>query len=831
MDICTRYESTDSKDGIYVLHLDCADLRLCFINEEIVRMHVSFDRTFENASYVMQTEAWEDRCDAVILERSHVKPFLPEIQEEAGILIFTTAKIILKVIKDPLQICLLDKEGNELYSTASGSPFTRTLQGRITAYSKMKEEDCFYGFGEKTGPLNKNKLSMRERATDCMGYDPQKADTLYKHIPFYIRLDRDTKKAVGVFYHNFYESVFNMGGEKSNYWPRYSYWRAEGGDIDCYLFAGGTFASILNDYTYMTGRPVLLPKRALGYQGSSMYYAELAKDSDKAIESFVDTLHKEKFPLDGFHLSSGYTSAGNKRCVFTWNKERFSDPASFFHGMEEKHAQVVPNVKPGVLLCHPRLKEFQQEGAFVKDSKDPSENAVGRWWGGNGVFWDYTSPKGRDAWKKYLKKDILAYGTHSIWNDNCEYDSLLDEDCLCAYEGKQGTIAQLKPVMSNLMCRLASEAIQEEDPSARPYVVCRSGCAGIQKYAQTWCGDNATSWQTLRYNIPTITGMGLSGQPNEGADIGGFAGPAPAEELLVRWVQQGIFQPRFSIHSANSDNTVTDPCMYADSKARILQAIQLRYSLTPYLYSLEYEASQNGAPIMRALVYEFQQDPNVYDESFDYMFGDALLVANVLEPGASERSVYLPMGTNWYDLNDHYKCYAGGQTVTVPVTLDTIPMFLRAGHILAKADNQIMHMSSDHTKQLHLLLAPQDGQKTILYDDDGTSNDYQSGVFRRTVITDEMMNDAVRLHFQPEGTYPDQAETVHVEMIAKNKAPYTVQIEQHPLEHFLNRNEFEAAKEGWYYSMTNRTVEIHYANPAREYTLTVSFAPFDLIGM
>ena len=112
-------------------------------------------------------------------------------------------------------------------------------------------------------------------------------------------------------------------------------------------------------------------------------------------------------------------------------------------------------------------------------------------------------------------------------------------------------------------------------------MVCRSGSAGIQRYAQTWCGDNYTSWKSLKYNIPIITGMGLSGQPNEGADIGGFAGPAPTEELFVRWVQQGIFQARFSIHSASNDNTVTEPWMFRGSADLIRDAILLRYRFTP----------------------------------------------------------------------------------------------------------------------------------------------------------------------------------------------------------------------------------------------------------
>lgn len=194
-----------------------------------------------------------------------------------------------------------------------------------------------------------------------------------------------------------------------------------------------------------------------------------------------------------------------------------------------------------------------------------------------GLFVDYTKESTRLHWKQYIKDALLKYGCRSIWNDNCEYDSLVDKDAKVYFEGKGSTIGTMKPVMSNLMCQLSNEAIEEYDPDCRPFSVCRSGHAGIQRYAQVWAGDNLTCWDTLKYNIATILGMALCGVSNHGCDIGGFFGPAPEGELFVRWVQNGIFQPRFSIHSTNTDNTVTEPWMYSDknstSRTRLTSAI------------------------------------------------------------------------------------------------------------------------------------------------------------------------------------------------------------------------------------------------------------------
>lgn len=830
MQIVKKFESLSKAGKFYIVHTNNADIKIYFLTDEIIRIRASFDKNFKEESYVLSTLGWDDRLDIVSGEyRKKIDPIEPDIKEDEDQILFETEKLKLILDKKSIGFCLYDIEGDLLYSDLNGNPFILDSNNRVNHYSRMEEDECFYGFGEKAGILNKNKTFLRERATDAMGYDADKMDTLYKHIPFYIRMRRASKKAVGLFYHNFYESVFNMGCEKSNYWPRYTYFQADGGDIDLYLIGGNSIKRVVDNYTLLSGRPALLPKRALGYQGSSMYYPELEKDSDDAVLEFIDTIKEEGFPIDGFHLSSGYTSYNNKRCVFTWNLDRFKDPRDYFKKMNDKGAQNVPNVKPGILLMHPKFDEFVEKDVFVKDSEKDTY-AIGSWWGGDGAFWDFTKADARKAWKEYLTENVIDIGTDSIWNDNCEYDSLLDKDTKVDFDGEGGTIGELKPLMSTIMCQIANEAVVEHNENARPYVVCRSGSAGIQKYAQTWCGDNLTNWNSLKYNIPIITGMGLSGQPNEGADIGGFAGPAPSEELFVRWVQNGIFQPRFSIHSASSDNTVTEPWMFKNSTDTIRDAINFRYKLTPYFYSLEYEASRHGSPIMRPLVYEFQNDENTFDESFEFTLGRDILVANVLEENARSIEVYLPKGSTWYDYNDNFKKYEGGQTIVIPVDISTIPMFIRSGAIIPMSGNKLTSMAMDKVEALELLVATGENRSFVLYDDDGVSNDFKKGVFKKTTI--EMSGDEIiKLNFKSEGGYKDSIKTVRTNIIKKEKSPFHVSLAGRKLPHFLNRRKFDASSEGWYYSQTNRSVEIKYDNPESDYELIVSFEMFDLIGM
>lgn len=623
-----------------------------------------------------------------------------------------------------------------------------------------------------------------------------------------------------------------MGREKSNYWKPHSRYRTDGGDIDLFLIAGPSVRQVVERYTDLTGKSAMLPRYALGYLGSSMYYPELDNDCDDAILDFIDTTREEKIPVDGFQLSSGYctveTDKGIKRCVFTWNKKRFKDPREFFAQMEKRGVTVSPNVKPGILLIHPKLDEMKAKGMFIKASGS-DEPGIGTWWGGKGVFADFTNPSTRTYWKEMLKENVLEYGTSSVWNDNCEYDSLVDKDCRCDFEGKGGTIGQLKSVMSNIMCHITDEAIHETFTNTRPYIVCRSGHCGIQRYAQTWAGDNLTCWDSLKYNIATILGMSLSGVANQGCDIGGFYGPSPEAELMVRWIQNGIFQPRFSIHSTNTDNTVTEPWMYGDCTDYIREAIGLRYQLSPYLYSLMERAHETGLPIMEPMCSAFQEDVKCYEEGVDFMLGDSLLVANVVEKGAVSRKVYLPEGETFYDFYTR-AAYEGGRTVELPVDLGSIPLFVRSGAIIPMAEDRLDNLKTQQAEHIRILCAADRDGRFELYEDDGISMDYEKGGCLKTSIT-MTAGERTVLDFHQEGHYETAVKTLYLDMIHREKAPYWVKADGETIPHFLHRRKFEDADCGWYYSQRLKSVQIKYPNPKKDYQVIVSFEQFDLIGM
>ncbi len=829
-----RAISFEKNDRGYLVRGDAADVMLIFLTDDIIRLRTSFDRKFKEESYTLVTTAWPDRMDDLLRdERRRIVPLDVPCEENEKTLTFRTASLKLVMNKSPLSFRLYGADGELIYGDLRERAFEKDHLGRLFHYSKIDfAHDHFYGFGEKTGYLDKKGRRMRMSPKDAIGHDPETGDPMYKHIPFYIRVDDRTRHAVGLFYHNSHDCVFDMGQEISGYWDRYCYYSADGGDIDLFLINGPSVASVIDRYTQLTGRPAMPTKESLGYCASTMYYTELEKDCDQEIYRVIEKHRKENIPIDNFWLASGYSSGeqDNLRYVFNWNRRRFPDPAEFLSKMNGMGINVIPNLKPGILKNHPYLADFEKNDVFIK-TPDGRGDYFGRWWGGEGRFFDFTGEKGRNTWKKFLVENLLKLGVRTVWNDNCEMDGVEDRSAQCDFEGAKGTMAELKIMHSNLMALTGKQALAEVYPGERPYIINRAGFAGIQRYAQVWGGDNLTDWRTVKFNIPTILGMGLSGCANMGCDIGGFAGGAPDAELLLRWIQSGIFQPRFCINSANSDNTVTQPWMYEENNEHVRAAYALRNRMLPYLYSLMYEANQNGLPAMRPLFLEFPDDPACYDDkNFSFLFGRSVLVANVVEPNVKIRTIYLPAGCTWYHMNDNLRAYAGGQTIQIPVGLGDIPMFLRGSAIFATSDD-IKRSMREAVRHLDLLIAAESDTDFVLYDDDGHSQEYAQGVYSKTTISVRSGERTV-ISFRKEGSFADTVETITLRLVSKEKGACWVTLDGAGVPRTIVREAFDEAPCAWYCNMSDRTVWVKYPKPVKNfYNVIVSREKFDLVGM
>ena len=317
-------------------------------------------------------------------------------------------------------------------------------------------------------------------------------------------------------------------------------------------------------------------------------------------------------------------------------------------------------------------------------------------------------------------------------------------------EGQPTTHREIHNVYGQLTSRATFAGWSRLRPNERPFVLTRASFAGGQRYAAVWTGDNTSDWSSLRQSISTLLGLGLSGFAFVGCDLGGFDG-APSGELYTRWLQAGVFFPFMRAHSTWGSPD-KEPWAFGYRLEIINKlAIDLRYELLPYLYDAMQQASQTGVPVLRPLFLEFPDDEKVAGLDDEFLFGNDLLVAPVLYEGASERTVYLPKG-EWFEYRTGHR-FAGGQTVHLPVTLDSIPLFVRGGGFIFRQP-VVQHTGEMPGKPLRVLVAPASESNSSLYEDDGETLDNRTGALMQRRFHQMRTERKLNVDLSPpEGTY------------------------------------------------------------------------------
>lgn len=625
---------------------------------------------------------------------------------------------------------------------------------RVYHYLRREPGEAYFGLGERAGDANRAGQRYRMCNLDPMGYSARSTDPLYKHIPFYITRkggEKDAGLCFGLFYDTLSDCSFDMGREMDNYHGHYRYFVADHGDLDLYYIAGADPAAITRRYTWLTGRPIFPPRYALGYSGSTMSYTD-APNAQERMGEFLERCEEHDIPCDSFHLSSGYTSIGPGRYVFHWNRDKFPEPARFVQSYLDRGVRLVPNIKPALLRNHPRFEEAKQAGLLVQDP-DGQPTAV-QFWDGTGAYLDFTNPNTIAWWKRQVTEQLLKVGIPATWNDNNEFEIWSNQARIHGF-GEPRAAREARPLQTLLMMQASHAAQTEFAPQDRPYLVSRSGAAGMQRYVQTWSGDNYTAWETLRYNIRMGLGLAMSGVSNTGHDIGGFSGPAPGPELLVRWVQYGIFLPRFSIHSWNDDKTVNEPWMYPEVTPQVRELIRLRYRLMPYLYDLVWRYHSAYEPIIRPTYHDFAEDTRCFDENDDMLLGPNLLVAAVVEPGQQERRVWLPGTGGWYEWNTtrHYKA---GQHVTLEARLDGPPPLLaREGCAIPMNFGEIHFGQVEDLRGFQVFPFQGEGKfEAMCFEDDGHSQGCHGGAYGQWRFQVACTPQSLNIGVAREGTRP-----------------------------------------------------------------------------
>ncbi|MGC4114829.1 MAG: glycoside hydrolase family 31 protein [Myxococcales bacterium] len=582
----------------------------------------------------------------------------------------------------------------------------------------------FYGFGEKTGPLDKRGRSMTFFNTDPFddrygGWAPE-ADPLYLSIPFFIGLRE--KVAYGLFTDNPAKLLFDMAAAS----PTAYRISAAAGPVDQYLLAGPSMAEVVRRFAFLTGRMPLPPRWALGYHQSRWGYFP-----DSEVVEICAQLRRRGIPADGLYLDIQHQDGYRQ---LTWDKKGFANPREFLESLEAMGFKASVIVDPCIKV-NPQWEVYKdglRKGYYLKTADGTAH--VDEVWPGHSVFPDFTNPDVR-AWWAGLMRQETDLGVRGIWLDMNEPATFRKDrgrtlpDSLAARgEGRPATFGEVHNAWALQEAKATFEGMKAAQPARRPFLLTRAGYAGIQRYSAVWTGDCPSSWQALQQTLPMLLNLGLSGVPFVGSDVGGFSGKATSD-LYARWMQVGALSPFFRVHTSMKGNR-QEPWQFGPHVEGLSRSIIAeRYKLLAYLYSLAHHASLTGEPILRPLVYAFQDDPATHALGDQALLGPFLMAAPVMEKGATTRRVYLPAG-RWFDFWSG-TALEGPASVDLEVSLGSLPLFVRAGAILPTVEPLAWSDSEPH-RSLYFDLYPSELESTFaLYEDDGDGFAHEDGVFSR----------------------------------------------------------------------------------------------------
>jgi alpha-glucosidase len=724
---------TKTDDAILLGCKDKSQVHISLLASDLIRIRASFRGNLpkHDHSWAIEKKEWDSP-----------RWSLNEGKNSINIL---TDEIEVIINRDPMMIEFRDPKKKTVINSDERPMMFDPKSTTVAAAKKLGFEEHFYGLGEKASRLDKRRGYFTMWNSDTPAYEEEK-DPIYQSIPFYIGWQNGD--AYGIFFDNSYSSHFDFG--QSN--QEYAAFSADGGELNYYFFYGPSIKKILQRYSELTGRMPLPPLWALGNQQSRWsYYPQ------SVAEEVVKQYRVHDLPLDVLYLDIHHM---DEYRVFTWNSKRFPDPKGFTAKLKEQGVKVVTIVDPGVKYEPKNKKNSVFQQGVAKNYFNKYKNGklfIARVWPGKSVFVDYTIEEARKWWGD-LHRTYLDAGVSGIWNDMNEPSDFEDQtgnrmmDVSYYDEGQHSTHSKNRNVFGMLMARATFEGLKKLQPEKRPYVITRAGYAGYQRYATMWTGDNTATWESLALSIPMFQSLGLSGIPFVGADVGGFYGRCNGE-LLTRWYQVAFLTPMCRSHMS-IDSYDHEPWRFGTYYEDIIRKfLKLRYRLLPFLYTNLETSSRTGIPLFRPILLNYQNDFNTLNIDDQFLIGDDLLVAPILKPEQRSRKVYLPLGT-WYDYwNGNRR--KGPATIYVDAPLEIIPMFVRAGAMIAMQPemNYVGEKSADSIT-FEIYLDENGNAETTLYEDDGVSPEYLNGVFRRTKFNAVKVKNKVRVDVgEPEGSY------------------------------------------------------------------------------
>ncbi len=683
-----------------------------------------------------------------------------KIEQEGDVAIVMSGEINVALNLKSGNISFASPDGKALLNEKqAGASFIDFNDKGTKTYSvgqvfSLDKDEAIYGLGI----LQNGKMSQRNQQVQMVQNNTWDFVTFFQSV-----------KGYGLFWDNYSPSTFIDDESGTEFF-------SEVGDcIDYYFMYGKNADGVVAQMRGLTGQVPMFPLWTYGFWQSRERY----KSQDETV-GVVEKYRELGVPLDGIIQDWQYWGDNYHWNAMKFLNPGFPEPQKFVDDVHKLNAHLIISIWSSFGPETPQFKVFQDKGMLMDFQTWPQSGKEGwppdmNYPSGVQVY-DAYHPEAKDIYWEHLNKGLFSLGIDGWWMDSTEPDHLdiKPED----FDNKTylGSFRKVRNAYPLETVGGVYEHQRKQTSDKRVFILTRSGFAGQQRYgSNVWSGDLGSSWDALRNQIPAGLNFTLTGNPNFNSDIGGFfagaynktsmdgtASKNPLfQELYVRWLQYGVFIPMMRSHGTDLKREI----YYFGEKGEpiydaIESAIKLRYSLLPYIYSTSWDVTSKQGSFLRALVMDFAQDKSVWDLNDEYLFGKSILVAPVLraqytrekvvkvdkktgwnkgqeigEDGfpivdftpVKSTTVYLPEGADWYDFWSNEK-HIGGQTITKETTINTVPVYIKAGSIIPIGP-KVQYAEEKNWDNLEIrVYEGADGEFT-LYEDENDNYNYEKGIY------------------------------------------------------------------------------------------------------
>ncbi|WP_246067689.1 TIM-barrel domain-containing protein [Changchengzhania lutea] len=725
--------------------------------------HIQFYSTeIVETTFVPSGEALNNSSHAVVLTPSVLETHHSENELEV---LFKTKGLSVTIQKKPFQISYNNK-GKSIISEKAGYVKNDSLE---TIEFNIAKDEVLYGGGARALGMNRrgHRLQLYNRAH--YGYE-----TTSELMNFTIPIAISSNKYM-LHFDNAPIGFLDLDSQANNT-LRYE---TISGRKTYQIIVGDSWYELIDNYTNLTGKQPMIPRWALGNFSSRFGY-----HSQKETEATIDKFIKDSIPVDAIILDLYWFGKALKGTMgnLEFLKDSFPNPKQMIANLKSKHVNTILITEPFILTTSKRWDEAVKADILAKDTV--GKPFTYEFYFGNTGLIDIYNPKGK-TWFKNIYKELGQMGVTGFWGDLGEPEVHPSE-----LQHATGTADEVHNIYGHHWAQLVYEANKDILPENRPFILMRAGYSGSQHYGLIpWSGDVNRTWGGLQSQPEIALQMSMQGLAYMHSDLGGFAGANLDDELYVRWLQYGVFQPIYRPHA--QEDVPSEP-IFRSTKAKNLArtAIELRYKMLPYNYNLVYENNQFGKPLMRPLFFEEPNNVSLKEYSEAYLWGHDFLIAPILEAAKKAQQVYFPRNNNWFDFYTDKKI-KGGQTLPVSTRESSIPTFVRGGAFvpLSKVvQNTESYNPNDMELHYYYDESIKASQRTFYNDDGKMANAIEKGLYEKLYFEADIdiKKNILEIEYKAEKGAGYQSSTKNLNLMIHNinRAPKKVKMSGRRLDFF-----------------------------------------------